>query len=167
VELRDVAGRKSGIAIEAIPLMGSFPRYAEANEVMHLPQEEAVIGLAISTHNSEGQGSKRVIYAPGLANVDDRVVSTFDSADLLFVDGTFWSEDELCASAGRTASQMGHLAISGAHGSLKSLGNLKTPRKVFIHINNTNPILDEESPQRREVRAAGWEVARDGVEFTL
>ena len=167
VELRDVAGQRSGIVIEGIPLLGNFPRYAEANEAINLPQEEAVIGLTISTRNGDVQATKRMIYAPGLAKVDDTVLSAFDSADLLFVDGTFWSEDELCATAGRTASQMGHLAISGAHGSLKSLANLKTPRKVFIHINNTNPILDEESPQYREVRAAGWEVARDGTEFTL
>jgi pyrroloquinoline quinone biosynthesis protein B len=147
--------------------MGSFPRYAEVTETLHLPQEEAVIGLAVSARDSDGRPSKRMIYAPGLAQVDDTVLSAFDSADVLFVDGTFWTEDELCATAGRTASQMGHLPISGEKGLLRQLADLKTPNKFFIHINNTNPILDEDSPQYREVRAAGWEVALDGIEFNL
>ena len=67
----------------------------------------------------------------------------------------------------RTARQMGHLPISGAGGSLERLAALRRPRKIFIHINNTNPILDEESPEHRMVREAGWEVARDGMEITL
>ncbi len=165
VELSDAAGRKSGIIMEAIPLTGGFPRYVDVNQTLQLPPSEAVIALALWT--TEGRGSKKMIYAPGLAQVDDAVLRTFDSADVLFVDGTFWSEDELCATAGRSASQMGHLPISGKNGLLKQLAELKKPRKVFIHINNTNPILDEDSPQYREVRAAGWEIAHDGTEFTL
>ncbi len=68
---------------------------------------------------------------------------------------------------GRSARQMGHMPISGADGSLQKLANLKRPRKIFIHVNNTNPVLDEDSAEYRQVRESGWEVARDGVEFTL
>ena len=166
-ELCDAAGRNSGITVEAIPLVGSFPRYAEVTETLELPQTEAVIALAVSARDGDSRPSKRMIYAPGLAQVDDNTLSAFDSADVLFVDGTFWSEDELCATAGRTASQMGHLPVSGGNGLLKRLAHLNTPNRFFIHINNTNPILDEDSPQYREVRAAGWDVAHDGIEFNL
>ncbi len=167
LELADVGGRKSGIVVEAIPLIGSFPRYTEMSKTLDLPQAEAVIGVAMWDQDGEARASKRMIYAPALAQVDDTVLSAFDSADVLLVDGTFWSEDELCATAGRTASQMGHAPIAGENGLLKQLADLRAPRKIFIHINNTNPILDEDSPQYREVRAAGWEVAHDGTEFSL
>ena len=167
VELCDAAGLKSGIVVRVFPLMGAFPRYAETAQTINLPDSEAVIALAVWTRDSHSAPSRRMIYAPALAQVDDGVLQAFDSADVLFVDGTFWSEDELCAAAGRSASQMGHLPISGEHGTLKRLAGLRTPRKILIHINNTNPILDEDSPQYREVRAAGWEIARDGTEFTL
>ena len=167
VELCDAAGQRSGIMVKAIPLMGAFPRYAETAQTINLPNSEAVIGLAVWTRDDDVATSGRTIYAPGLAKVDDSVLRAFDSADVLLVDGTFWSEDELCATAGRSASEMGHLPISGANGSLKRLGDVKAPRKIFIHINNTNPVLDEDSPQYREVCAAGWEIAQDGTEFTL
>src|SRR5579864_690795 len=167
MELRGTAGLKSGILVSAIPLRGAFPRYAETAQTINLPDTEAVIALAVWTRDPAGAVSRRMIYAPGLAQVDDTVLQAFNSADVLFVDGTFWSEDELCATAGRSASQMGHLPISGEHGTLKRLAGLRTPRKIFIHINNTNPIFDENSPQYREVRAAGWEIAGDGTEFTL
>lgn len=166
VELCDAAGLKSGIVVKVFPLMGAFPRYAETAQTINLPASEAVIALAVWTQDDDAT-SGRMIYAPGLAKVDDTVLQAFDSADVLLVDGTFWSEDELCATAGRSASQMGHLPISGENGTLKRLAHLRTPRKIFIHINNTNPILDEDSPQYREVRAAGLEIARDGTEFTL
>ena len=88
---------------------------------------------------------------------------------MLDIDGTFWSDDEPSHIPGitRSARQMGHLPISGAGGSLERLAGLRRPRKIFIHINNTNPILDEESPERRMANESGWEVAWDGMEMTL
>lgn len=167
LELCDVSGRKSGVMVEAIPMMGTVPRYAEFSQKLEIPPSEAVISVAVWARDQDGRDSERMIYAPGLAQMDDTLVRAFDSAGIIFVDGTFWSEDELCATAGRSASQMGHLPISGAAGTLKRLANISHPRKVFIHINNTNPVLDEDSPQHREIREAGWEIAQDGTEFTL
>ena len=161
-ELCDVSGRGSGIVVNPIALLGHYPRYVDATARTELPPEEAVLGLAMRAADSE-----RLVYAPGLARADENAEAPFSSADLLFVDGTFWTEDELCATIGRSASQIGHLPVSGEHGSLKAFAGLRRPRKVFIHINNTNPILDEDSAEYRQVRAAGWEVAEDGMEFTL
>lgn len=168
MELRDTAGRNSNIVVEPIPLPGNYPRYVDSNIAPALPAGEAVLGVCLHTRDEQGNAtSRRLAYAPGLAQLDEGTLRAFDSADLLFVDGTFWSEDELCAAAGRTASQMGHLPISGERGTLRQLAGLTKPRKVFIHINNTNPILDEDSPEYQQVRSAGWEVAEDGMEFEL
>jgi pyrroloquinoline quinone biosynthesis protein B len=85
------------------------------------------------------------------------------------LDGTFWDENELIfAGVGsKTAREIGHVPLSGAGGLLEQLDSAKRGRRVLIHINNTNPILDEESPEHREVRDAGWEIAYDGMEFQL
>jgi pyrroloquinoline quinone biosynthesis protein B len=87
----------------------------------------------------------------------------------VFVDGTFWRDDELAAAGigGRTALEMGHRPLSGPDGSLERLAALRRPRTVLVHINNTNPILLEDSPERREVEAAGIEVAYDGMILEL
>jgi len=89
--------------------------------------------------------------------------------DMLLFDGTFWSDDELIRidSSGATARQMGHIPVGGPDGSLQQLAKLKKPRKIFIHINNTNPMLNESDPEYRAVRDAGWEIAEDGWQFTL
>ena len=86
-----------------------------------------------------------------------------------FFDGTFWTEDELCRVRGwgKNASEMGHLPLSGPYGSLATLSNIKCPRKIFFHINNTNPVLDESSEAFAQVRDVGWEVACDGMEIRI
>jgi pyrroloquinoline quinone biosynthesis protein B len=88
---------------------------------------------------------------------------------LLLFDGTFWSDDEWMKvlGSGATAREMGHIPVSSKVGSLQKLKALRRPRKIFVHVNNTNPMLDESSPEHREVRAAGWEIAEDGWRFDL
>jgi len=97
------------------------------------------------------------------------LLERLQKCDVVLFDGTFWSDDEPLGIPGisRSARQMGHLPVSGTGGSLERLTALARTRKIFIHINNTNPILDEESREYRMVREAGWEVARDGMEITL
>ena len=92
-----------------------------------------------------------------------------ESADLLLFDGTFWTDDELIRvqGSGSTARQMGHLPVSPEDGSLKKLAGLRKPRKVFIHVNNTNPMLNESGAEYSAVRVAGWEIAEDGWSITL
>jgi len=106
---------------------------------------------------------------PAVPAVDDSLLQRLEKADLLLFDGTFWSDDELIRvqGSGSTAREMGHIPVSGAEGSLWKLAGLRHPRKIFVHVNNTNPMLDESGPEHAEVRAAGWEVAEDGWSFDL
>jgi len=96
------------------------------------------------------------------------LVRCLDTADLLLFDGTLWSDDELIRvqGEGATAREMGHIPVSSPEGSLRKLAALRR-RKVFLHVNNTNPMLNQSSPEYAEVRAAGWEVAEDGWHFEL
>jgi pyrroloquinoline quinone biosynthesis protein B len=110
-----------------------------------------------------------VTYVPGLARLDDGVVERFAASDLVLVDGTFWRDDELArlGISARSARDMGHVSLSGPGGTLAALAGLERPRKALVHINNTNPILLEDSPERNEVLRAGVEVAYDGLEVEL
>ena len=110
-----------------------------------------------------------VTYVPALGGLDDGVLSRFAASDVVFVDGTFWRDDELArlGISARSARDMGHVALSGAGGTLEALAGLERPRKVLVHINNTNPILLEDSPEREQVVRAGVEVAYDGLEVEL
>jgi len=110
-----------------------------------------------------------VTYAPAIATLDDRVVARLAASDLVLVDGTFWRDDELAllGIGDRSARDMGHVPLSGPGGSLEVLAGLERPRKALVHINNTNPILLEDSAEREAVVRAGIEVAYDGLEVEL
>jgi pyrroloquinoline quinone biosynthesis protein B len=110
-----------------------------------------------------------VTYVPGLASLDHGVVTRFAASDLVLVDGTFWRDDELArlGISDRSARDMGHVPLSGSGGTLAVLAGLERPRKALVHINNTNPILLEDSAEREEVLRAGVEVAYDGLEVEL
>jgi pyrroloquinoline quinone biosynthesis protein B len=145
-------------------LAGGFPAFVRADRKAELDASEAVLGLLI---DSSSGGS--VAYLPGAPKVEDEWREFLDECDVLLFDGTFWTEDELCRvrGGGKLASEMGHLPLSGPCGSVAALRSIKCPRKIFFHINNTNPILDESSQAYAEVRDAGWEVARDGMEIRI
>jgi pyrroloquinoline quinone biosynthesis protein B len=106
---------------------------------------------------------------PGLARLDDDVLARFAASDVVLVDGTFWRDDELArlGISERTAGQMGHVPISGPGGTLAALAGLERPRVILVHVNNTNPVLLERSPERDAVLRAGAEVAYDGLEVEL
>jgi pyrroloquinoline quinone biosynthesis protein B len=154
-----------GARLEVLPLPGSFPGFVGAARQADSDPAEAVIGLRILPES----GGRSLVFLPGLGSVSDSLLDRLNECDVLLFDGTFWSDGEPARipGLGRTARQMGHLPISGPGGSLERLAVLDRPRKIFIHINNTNPILDEESAERRAVSDAGWEVAWDGMEITL
>jgi pyrroloquinoline quinone biosynthesis protein B len=144
-------------------LGGAYPDYVSEGLRRSLPPGEAVIGLVLA------QGTKQVFYAPALPGGANEWKDWARSSDLCLLDGTFWDENELISAGvgSKTAREIGHVPLSGARGLLEEFGSTKRGRRVLIHINNTNPILDEESPERREVRDAGWEIAYDGMEFEL
>jgi pyrroloquinoline quinone biosynthesis protein B len=110
-----------------------------------------------------------VTYVPGLANLDDDVIARLAASDVVLVDGTFWRDDDLArlGISDRSARDMGHVPLAGPGGLLEPLSRLERPRKVLVHINNTNPILLEDSPEREQVARAGVEVAYDGLEVDV
>jgi pyrroloquinoline quinone biosynthesis protein B len=111
----------------------------------------------------------KLFYAPGLGKVDDALMEKMSGADCLLVDGTMWDDDEMKRRGvgTRTGTEMGHLAQNGPGGMLQVLEKLPKQRKVLIHINNTNPILDEDSPERAELARRDVEVAFDGMSIEL
>jgi pyrroloquinoline quinone biosynthesis protein B len=162
--LSDVAGTGSVINCEAFSLGTRFPAYVSAQRCASLELEQALLGLTL-----ESSSRKRLAYMPAVPAIDETLLRRLEAIDLLLFDGTFWSDDELIQvqGSGATAREMGHVPVSGADGSLRKLANIRKPRKVFIHVNNTNPMLDESGSQFREVRAAGWEIAEDGWSLEL
>jgi pyrroloquinoline quinone biosynthesis protein B len=162
--LLDTGGTDSGIRCEAFSLGTRYPAYVSAQRSASLKSDEALLGLFL-----ESSSGKRLAYMPAVPAVDEALSQRLESADLLLFDGTFWSDDELIRvqGTGATAREMGHVPVSGPDGSLLKLAGLRRPRKVLIHINNTNPMLDESGPEFRQVRDAGWELAEDGSSFEL
>jgi pyrroloquinoline quinone biosynthesis protein B len=151
-----------GVTIRALPLASKPPPYSPRRE---RPTEGDNLGLVF-----EAASGRRAFYAPGLERIDAQVWEAMTSADIVLVDGTFWTDDEMVALgiSAKRGSQIGHLAQSGDGGMLSWLARLPAKtRKVLIHINNTNPILDENSLQRRECERLGVDVAFDGMELEL
>src|SRR6266581_2991085 len=147
----------------AVSLGGEYPDYISRNLRTTLPHEEAVIALAFE------YAGKRVFVAPTLPGRNTEWKKWAESSDLVLIDGTFWSDNELLQTGRnqKTARQIGHLPISGPGGLMEQYPKHAKGRKVLIHINNTNPILNEDSAEHRAVREAGWEIAYDGMEFNL
>jgi pyrroloquinoline quinone biosynthesis protein B len=114
----------------------------------------------------ESASGKRVAYMPAVPRLDEALIQEFENCSVLLFDGTFWSDDELIRvqGSGQTALQMGHIPVEQI---LKRLAGVACPRKIFLHINNTNPMLNEASAEYRQVREAGWEIAEDGWQFNL
>ena len=151
-----------GLSFTAIPVTGKAPPYSPHRNDAHIGDNIGIKIVEVST-------GKSVFYAPGLGEITDETRQLMSESDCLLVDGTFWSEDEMkkVGLGNKLASDMGHLPQSGTGGMLEVLRPMKKPRKILIHINNTNPILNEESEQRLKVVAEGIEVAYDGMEVEL
>ena len=145
-----------------IPLRSAAPPYSPHRNDPH-PGDN--IGLLVRDTNTGGV----LFYAPGLGQPDDGLLATMRDADCLLVDGTLWRDDEMAfAGVGdKLGSEMGHLQQSGPGGMIELLDAQPASRKVLIHINNTNPILDEDSAERTELVAHGIEVAHDGMQIVL
>ncbi len=138
-----------------IAMPGSLPRYAKSEPVV---AGEATLGLLL-----EHEG-KRVAYTPSVPKITPELKNLYASCDVIFTDGTFWSDTELQDTHPGTplARSIGHVPMSGAEGTIESLADMSGPRKIFIHINNTNPVLNRNSVQHQSVLNAGWELVEDG-----
>ncbi len=158
------AGEDSGVRCRAIPLGRHFPGYVSAPRRSQLHPLESSLGLIV-----ESSSGKRLAFMPAVAEVDRNVLKLLDSIDVILFDGTFWNPDELVGlqGSGQSAWDMGHVPISSPAGSFERLAHLSHPRRIYLHINNTNPMLNEAGPEYRQVRDAGWEIAEDGWQFDL
>jgi pyrroloquinoline quinone biosynthesis protein B len=151
-----------GIRFTPLALSSKAPPYSDHRK--H-PQTGDNIGLLIE----DVATGKSAFYAPGLGAIDPQVEAALRQADCVLVDGTFWHADEMIGLgfSSKTAADMGHLPQSGEGGMIAVLDGVKARRKVLIHINNTNPILDEDAEQRALLARHGIDVAFDGMEITL
>ncbi|MEB3766642.1 pyrroloquinoline quinone biosynthesis protein PqqB [Acinetobacter sp. MD2] len=129
------------------------------------PHDGDNIALVIKDHKTQ----KQLFYAPGLGKISADIMQIMAESDCVMIDGTLWQDDEMqqCGVGTKTGREMGHLYIGGEGGSLSYLDQLTKPRKVYIHINNTNPILNEQSAQFAELQAHQVEVAFDGMQIEL
>jgi len=153
----------SGLQFEALPLISNAPPYSPHRDK---PQPGDNVGLSVKDETS----GKTLFYAPGLGQMEPHVWQAMQQADCVLVDGTLWTEDEMIAlgASKKTSRSMGHMPQTGVDGMIEWLDKLPSHvRKILIHINNTNPILDDSSPQRQTLTAHGIEVAFDGMEIEL
>lgn len=156
--------RLRGLTVEFFPAPGKTPLYLEnAGEAPPITETGEFAGL-VATSNG-----RRLVFLPGCAAVSPEVRARLDGADVVLFDGTLWQDDEMIrAGLGtKTGLRMGHMSVSGPAGVMAALADVDIGRRIFIHINNSNPILLDDSPERAEVERAGWEVAFDGMEIRL
>jgi pyrroloquinoline quinone biosynthesis protein B len=155
-------GRATGLTVAPLAVPGKPPIHLEHRAP---PAPEDNIGVRVR----EPATGRVLAYCSAAAAVTDDMRRALDGADAVFFDGTFWSSDELPALGLGTkrAEAMAHLPVGGPDGSLARLAGLRAGRRVYIHINNTNPMLRDDSAERAQVEAAGWEIAGDGMEVRL
>lgn len=156
------AAAPSGLHVTAVPVPGKLPLHLETSRT---PSPEDNVGFVIRDERTGG----RLAYFSGVAGPAAELERAATGADALFFDGTFWSSDELIAAGlgTRRAEEMAHWPVGGPEGSLAFLGRLRARRRILIHVNNTNPVLREDGPERRALAAAGVELAADGLELDL
>jgi len=171
IDWQQVSLDDAGFAIESVPglhftvlpLISNAPPYSPHRDQ---PQAGDNVGVTLT----EPATGKKLFYAPGLGQMEPPVWAAMRAADCVLVDGTLWTDDEMITlgASGKTSRAMGHMPQSGPGGMLEWLDQLPaSTRKILIHINNTNPILDEEGPQRQALTQRGIEVAYDGMEIDL
>jgi pyrroloquinoline quinone biosynthesis protein B len=157
-----IEGRPTGLALSPVAVPGKLPIHLEG---LLAPDPADNVALRIR----ESRTGRTLVYAPAVGAVPPAVRAALEGADCLFFDGTFWSSDELPAQGLGTkrAEDMAHVPVGGVQGSVAALRGLSCGRRIFIHINNTNPLLNEDGPERQTVAREGWEVAYDGMEVIL
>jgi pyrroloquinoline quinone biosynthesis protein B len=156
-----------GLTVEAFAVPGKIALFLEkgGEDTNYGSREGDTIGLEI-TDNKTG---KSFFYIPGCAEVDAPLAQKIRGAELIFFDGTLFTDNEMIDQGlmQKTGQRMGHISMSGPDGSLQVLKPLGVNRRIYVHINNSNPALDENSQARKDVEAAGWEVGYDGMEVRL
>lgn len=154
-----------GLTVEAFTVPGKIPLYLEDEEKgtggSFGTEEGDTVGLKVT----EDATGKHFFFIPGCSGLDDALRARLDRAPLLFFDGTLYTNDEMIEQGlmQKTGDRIGHMNMSGPKGTIEQMAPLGIERKIFIHINNSNPVLRDDSPERAAVEAAGWEVSYDGM----
>jgi len=165
MELAGASGA-SGLAVIPFAVPGKVPLYLEASgQDPGLSEEGDAVGLEII----ETATGKSFFFVPGCAAMTRQLRTRLAGSALVFFDGTLWRDDEMIqlGVGSKTGRRMGHMSMSGEDGTIAAFDDLGVDRRIFIHINNSNPVLLDDSPERHIANAAGWEIAYDGMEVTL
>ncbi|WP_187429509.1 Coenzyme PQQ synthesis protein B [Roseobacter fucihabitans] len=144
------------------PVPGKVPLYLEGEEVQTDLIGDQTVGVKLETSD------KTAFYIPGCAAMTDDLRARLTGADLLFFDGTLWQDDEMIRArlGQKTGARMGHMSMSGPAGSIAAFADMGITQKLFVHMNNTNPVLRPASDEKAQAEAAGWIVGQDGMEIT-
>lgn len=163
LDLADASGKALGLTVEAFAVPGKVPLFREAGEDPGRADDGQTIGLRVAA------GGRALFFIPGCAAMVPALAARLKGADCVLFDGTLWRDDEMIrAGAGpKTGGRMGHMSIDGPDGVLAAFDGLGVRRRILIHLNNTNPVLLADSPERAVATAAGWDVAEDGMEIRL
>lgn len=163
--LADRDGCDLGLCVRPFSVPGKVPLYMEGDLDPAAMQGAAgdTVGIEITARG------KRMLYIPGCARLEQALLERIEGADLLLFDGTLWDDNEMIRHglSAKTGQRMGHISVSGPKGAIERLADVAIGHKTFIHLNNSNPLLDGGSEQRRQANAAGWDVTYDGQEFDL
>jgi pyrroloquinoline quinone biosynthesis protein B len=157
-------GSPSGLVVELFSVPGKIPLYLEeATGAPSIIEGEQTVGVVITG------GGRRLFFIPGCARMTPALAQRLHGADVVLFDGTLWTDDEMIRAGvgSKTGLRMGHMSVSGPNGTISAFETIEVRRKILLHINNSNPILLDDSPERAEVEKAGWEVAHDGMEIQL
>ena len=151
-----------GLMAELFAVPGKVPLYLEGDEVETDMMGEQTVGVHLRA------GEKDAFYIPGCARMNDDLRQRLDGAALVMFDGTLWADDEMVrAGLGqKTGKRMGHMSMSGPEGSIAAFDGLNVGKRIFVHMNNTNPVLRPDSEERAKAEAAGWTIGQDGMEIT-
>ena len=154
-----------GLTLEAFAVPGKIALYLETEGANYGSRLGDTIGLRIR----EQATGKEFFYIPGVAEIDEQLAKRIAGASLLFLDGTLFTDDEMVSQglSAKTGQRMGHISMSGPDGSMAVIKPLNIARRIYVHINNSNPALEDGSDARRAVEAQGWEVGYDGMEVRL
>jgi len=167
IELLRPNGTPLGISVHPFAVPGKVALWLEdASKGDNFGSvDEDTIALEVKDH----QGATRFFYMPACARMTESLASRLKGAPLIFFDGTLWTDDEMIRDGVgvKTGQRMGHMSVSGDDGTIAAFADLNVARKVFIHINTTNPILAADSPERAVAENAGWEVSFDGMEIEV
>ena len=151
-----------GLTAELFAVPGKVPLYLEGDEVETDMMGEQTVGVHLRA------GEKDAFYIPGCARMNDDLRERLAGAALVMFDGTLWADDEMVrAGLGqKTGKRMGHMSMSGPDGSIAAFDGLNVGKRIFVHMNNTNPVLRPDSEERAKAEAAGWTIGQDGMEIT-